>query len=71
MTGEQRAIHVLIRASDVGQYLVEVGVDPDPWAKFQAPDGGFFTVRSESDNDSTAQLEAADLIGQARARISN
>ncbi len=74
MTQEQQAIEKIIRASDVGQYLVEVGVDPDRddvWAKFWAPEGGYFTVQAKSNTDSTDQSMATDLIAQARSRISN
>ena len=74
MTLEQQAIEKAIRASDVAQYLVMVGVDPDRdavWAKFRAPEGGYFTVQADSNNDSTDQSIATELIAQARSKISH
>ena len=72
-TQDQRQIERLIRDSDVGRFLLMVGEDPDrddTWAKFEGRQG-IITVQAESNTESTPESVANELIGKARAKISN
>ena len=71
---DEQEISDLIRKSDVGKYLVDVGRFHDRdgvWANFKRPERPVFGVHAEWDKDSAPESLATDLIRQARAKISH
>ena len=73
-TEEELAIKRIIRASDVGKYLVMIKAERNGdgvWAKFEPESGHVFTVTAASDNDSTHEFLAYELIVQAMIKMSN
>ncbi len=73
-TEEELAIKRIIRASDVGKYLVIIKAERNGdgvWAKFELESGHVFTVTAASNNDSTNEFLAYELIVQAMMKMSN
>ena len=68
---EEKQLTEAMRRSEVGPHFLYVGTSQDDAsAHFRSAAGERFTVSSEWTTDSTAESTAADLISQARAKLS-